>query len=195
MIALARYEPKVRLTKSAAFMAAQVGVMRRVSNRCKGLAGRYGADESISWNEDCEAGGGEKAVASYFGLYHDGSLGNFKAADVGELQVRTRLKDWYDLIVHPEDKEEDIFILVTGLLPNYVLRGWLYGYEARQEEYWDDPAGGRPAFFVPQADLRDIRSLEPIICRMFCALSERRQEGWWEEEVEAEGEELVVEVG
>jgi hypothetical protein len=47
--------------------------------------------------------------------------------------------------------------LVTGLAPVFILRGWIWGREGKRDEWWTDPACGRPAFFVPQNALRPMR--------------------------------------
>ena len=41
----------------------------------------------------------------------------------------------------------------TGVNGRYRVHGGMYAREAKQEKYWKDPAGGRPAYFVPQRSL------------------------------------------
>lgn len=64
------------------------------------------------------------------------------------------------LIVHPGDEDDHIFYLVTGDFPRLTIRGWLYGYEAKQDEHWGELQPGRPAFNVPQFALRHGQAAE-----------------------------------
>ena len=75
------------------------------------------------------SGGGEAAGAKALGIYGAGSLGAFKAKDVGKHQVRTTHHPDGCLILHKTDLNEDIFLLVTGLTTEYELRGWTQGFE------------------------------------------------------------------
>jgi hypothetical protein len=93
------------------------------------------------------------AFAKWAGMYWAGNLGNLGADDVGAVQVRTRSRHDYDLILHPSDPDERAFVLVTGVAPEFHIVGWIWGREGKRPEYWDDPARGRPAFFVPQRAL------------------------------------------
>jgi hypothetical protein len=67
--------------------------------------------------------------------------------------------DWYDLIVRKDDKDEAIFILVTGLAPRYTVRGWAYAKECKREEFWTTHGKRPPAYFFPQSALRSMESL------------------------------------
>ena len=82
--------------------------------------------------------------------------------DVGEFQVRHTHRENGCLIVHPADKDDAPFILVTGLLPNYVVHGSILGADAKNLEWWRE-GDGRPAYFVPQSALTPIASLVPVL--------------------------------
>jgi hypothetical protein len=84
-----------------------------------------------------------------------------KPPDVGEhLQVRSTEYLTGHLIVHPGDGDEDLFILVVVRGKNLMLKGWLSGYEAKHQKYWGDKfKNGRPAYFIPQSDLRPCEEL------------------------------------
>jgi hypothetical protein len=93
---------------------------------------------------------GEKSLSKYTGIPWDGNLGNFKAKDVGKLQVRAGTGYRYRLRMHPEDDDNDIFVLahtVTASLPRVRLGGWLRGYEGKKKEFWSAPIG-RWAFWI-----------------------------------------------
>jgi hypothetical protein len=101
---------------------------------------------------------GEIAAAKALGRYWTGAGTDFhRDQDVGQFQVRVTDRDSGCLIVRPnEGHDNDPWILVTGSFPNYIVRGWLYGHEARQPEFLQAPNGRPPAYFVPQDRLRRI---------------------------------------
>jgi hypothetical protein len=76
---------------------------------------------------------------------------------VGNVQVRSTSGHRNCLILHKTDPDDKAFVLVTGTAPNFVLRGWIWGRDGKNEEYWRDPVGGRPAYFVPQSALLVMR--------------------------------------
>jgi hypothetical protein len=144
----------VELTPVEMEIAAFVAAKRQVENLTKCRIDAYGAPKDSGWSLHIEGAAGEMAVAKWSGRYWNGNLGDLGADDVGRLQVRTRSRHDYELIIHPSDRDDRAFVLVTGLAPNFVLRGWIWGREAKREEWWRDPAGDRPAYFVPQSALR-----------------------------------------
>lgn len=149
----------VRLTWSELMQAAQVGVMRQVQNLREGRVDRYGASDLNGWTPHIEGAIGEMAVAKWMGLYWSGALGDLDADDVGQLQVRASAGQSARLILHPSDPDDRAFVLVTGRGPAVQINGWIVAEDGKQQQWWTDPAGGRPAFFVPQAALRCITEL------------------------------------
>jgi hypothetical protein len=97
-------------------------------------------------------------LACVFGTLNDAAT---KPPDVGaNLQVRSTEYATGHLIVHPGDSAKDLFILVIVRGRNLTLKGWLPGCEAQEPKYWGDKfSNGRPAFFVPQGDLRPCEAL------------------------------------
>ena len=104
---------EVTLTKSEASMASHVGWMRHLVSVLKGLEDKNGCDGK--WDRHIEGACGELAVAKALGIYWDGSVNTFHSAgDVGNIEVRTRSRHDYDLIVRPSDHLERRFVLVTA---------------------------------------------------------------------------------
>lgn len=104
---------------------------------------------------------GELAVAKALGMYWSGSINGFRAPDVGQsIQVRTRSRHDYDLIVRDSDADEAAFVLVTGSAPEYHVRGWMRGALAKRDEYRQEHGGRPPAYFVPAAHLLSLGALE-----------------------------------
>ncbi len=131
--------------------ASQVGMLRHVQDLKKGYKDAYGAQAKDGWQLDIEGALGECAVAKAFDIYWNGAVGKLSAPDVGKLQVRTTHHMDGRLILHDKDKDEDIFILVTGVNGKYILRGWISGKHGKDALYLSDPTKkGRQAYFVPQ---------------------------------------------
>jgi hypothetical protein len=141
----------VKLSSWEMLLAAQAGVMRQVENIQKERQTTYGAGGN-EWQLHVEGCLGEYALAKYLGIHWPGK-GKLRAFDVGEFDVRTRSQENYELILHPEDPDNRIFWLLCGRNGLYKVKGWILGSEGKRREYWKDPAGGRPAYFVPQSAL------------------------------------------
>jgi hypothetical protein len=84
-------------------------------------------------------------------------LGKWRADDVGIYQVRSTRLDGGSLILHKTDKNEAIFVLVTGEAPEFKVRGWMRAVDGKQEKWWRDTK--RPAYFVPQSVLEPMETL------------------------------------
>ena len=141
------------------------GLRRQGFNESKGLRGRNGGAWKGSKALDIHLLGaaGEVAVASYLGLKEH----LFKETEAkrgscdlpGNIDVKTRSKSAYDLIVQKGEDGQRIFVLVTIERQETLIWGWCYGYEALQERFWADPARGRPAFFVPKEFFHSMETL------------------------------------
>ena len=164
--------PVIYLTPSEVMMAAHVGIMRQVQNIWKDREPGYGCPLSQVWQSHIEGAIGEKVVAKHLNIYWNGNLGNLKADDVGPYQVRSGWREDSRLILHPppkipggkgKDGQGDIaskkFVLVTGIGHTYTIRGWMVAKNGQKDVFWEDPKGGRPAYFVPWKMLQDIDTL------------------------------------
>jgi hypothetical protein len=145
---------RVTLKRHELFMGAQAGVMRRLEAMRHGREDRYGAPPQDLWGLDIEACLAELAVAKAYNLYWERLARNPAAlrGDVAELQVRSTWREDGSLILHHEDPDDAIFILVTGRAPTFDIRGWIRGSDGKEERWWRT-GDGRPAFFVPQSAL------------------------------------------
>ncbi|NBV28020.1 hypothetical protein EBS02_03230, partial [bacterium] len=105
---------------------------------------------------------GEMAVASYLGikqhLYKE-TKAKRGSDDLPGIDVKTRSKHKYDLIVQKNEDPRKKFVLVTIEDQKTFIHGWCYGKDAMKDEYWADPAGGRPAYFVEKKHLRPMETL------------------------------------
>jgi hypothetical protein len=147
-------------------MAARVGFVRRIRLTIKGFDSSYfNPNQSEAWGTDIEAACAELAVAKSLNVFWDGSVGTFKKPDVGPYQVRHTVRHDRSLIVRPKDADDEIYIFVTGSAPQFKLRGWLRGNEAKRDQFQRNPNSQAPAWFVPSSRLRDMEILknQPLI--------------------------------
>lgn len=142
----------VMLSTTEICTASFCGVMRQAQNIRANRKPYYGAGTLNDWQLHIEGCLGEFALAKFLGINWSG-VGKLRAPDVGEMDVRTRSRDDYELILHPEDPGDRIFWLLTGVNGTYCVRGWCHGRDGKLDRFWKDPAGGRPAFFVPHKAL------------------------------------------
>lgn len=99
----------------------------------------------------------EEAAASYFGVTRTqrGIVVKDFATDLtNRVQVRQTAHATGSLIVHPDDRDEEPFLLAVGTMPMFRLVGWILARDAKAERWWQTPPAVRfPAYFVPQAEL------------------------------------------
>jgi len=141
--------------------AALVGVSRNVEAMRKGCKNRLPINDE--WNAHILGALGECAFAKGTHRYWNGSVNTFKGSDIGaNIQVRTRSKHNYDLIVRRDDRDDDIFVLVTGGPNMFMIHGWILCADAKQERYIQNYGFHGAAYFVPQSELRQI---DELICK------------------------------
>lgn len=141
-----------------------VGLTREIDNLKAGRKDRFGAEIQDGWRLHIEGALGELAVAKYLDRFWSGRLGNLKAADVGPLQVRTRVRrDDASLILHKTDQDHHLFVLAVSYTPVFTLIGWLRAADGKRPEYWRELVPGRAAYFVPQSALQPIESLSAAL--------------------------------
>lgn len=101
----------------------------------------------------------ELLVCRLLGLDWNEGVDTFhEEADAGHgIEVRgTRLAHG-SLIYRPHEPLYRNYVLVTGEVPYFTVRGYIWGPEACRDEWRRDPHGhGRPSWFVPQAALKAV---------------------------------------
>ena len=110
-------------------------------------------------SELAESIAAEVVVARYFGLSYSIDNDNFKInADVGKgLEVRWTRYDAGQLIVYPNDRDDDVAILVTGRSgKGFVIAGWMPVKVARKSRY---KHGTQDSWWIPQDRLFSIDEL------------------------------------
>jgi len=149
---------EVILTQREMAMGAHCGIMRNIVSIENDPAA--GFEEEFAWNIHIEGACGEVAAAKILNRFWSPSVNTFNAPDIGKnLQVRTRSRHDYELIVRPKtvtykgDNPDNYFILMTGKAPRFIIHGYMLGLDAQRQE-WNQTHGGRdPAWFVPQKKL------------------------------------------
>ncbi len=142
--------------------AALVGVSRNVEAMRKGYRQKLrGKDES--WERHVLGALGECAFAKATNRYWSGSVNTFKAADVGDnIQIRTRSQHAYDLIVRDDDRDDDVYVLVTGGPTDFTLHGWMRCSDAKSPKFKANYGNYGEAYFVPKSALHP---MDPLICK------------------------------
>jgi hypothetical protein len=157
----------VPLTWAEVHFADVAASMRSLVCRKTHRQQKYGAsnDEQLLAEFDRIGCLAEEACAKCLNLYWSGLCGA-GVPDVGfKYQVRGTWRMDGRLILHPDDKDDEPFILVTphdtmeGGMLTFRLVGWILCRDGKQEKYWTDPKGDRPAFFVPQDALHPMETL------------------------------------
>lgn len=155
----------VKFRLDEAFLIAISGLMRRFLHIKLGTSQPHGASNT-DWQMDIQGAFGEAALAKHLNVWWMG-VGTM-GKDVGDFQIRCSDYENASLIVRQKDKDNEIFVLVTGYGLKYKLCGWCYGYEAKQAKYIKTTTPRDrlyPAYFVPQSDLRsmDLISVQTLI--------------------------------
>lgn len=146
---------EISLTPAELACASTVAALRHYSATLRGARDGHGLKRQLDASCHYDGACAEVAAAKALGIYWPASVNSYKDADLApDWQVRGRSRHDYELIVRPDDADEHRYVLVTGVAPKLVVRGWMWGREAKREE-WLKGHGGRPAaYFVPTEVLR-----------------------------------------
>lgn len=149
---------RVTLSWYEVTFAAHVGLRRYLDVRENGGRNRWRADNhDDGWDRNIEGAIGEMAVAKALGIFWSASIGTYRnGADVGLWQVRTRRKDFYQLLVRPSDPDDVRFYHVKGRSPSFEIVGWMLGKDAKRSEWLREYGGPPAAYFVPDEYLNPV---------------------------------------
>lgn len=148
---------EIILSNSQIMMCAQVGIIRHLQFIKREARPMYGLDVNTDWKLQIEGAMSEYALAKYLDVHWEG-VGFPDADDVGKEDVRVTEYDDGHLILHPRDKDNKNYWLLTGKNGRYIVRGFILGKEGKQDKYWRkrilQDGRDRSAYFIPQADLQ-----------------------------------------
>lgn len=110
---------------------------------------------------------GELAVAQYLNLeahvFQD-EIPTRGSIDLPpNIDVKTRSKHWMDLVIQLDDSPSKVFVHATSEDDVVRLHGWTYGERVMKAAFHQDPAKGRPAYFVRSWALFPMSQLQAII--------------------------------
>jgi len=111
---------------------------------------------------------GEVAVAVLLGMQEQvfqEQVARIGSVDLpGNIEVKTRSKHGYDLLIQLDDDPNKLFVLVTcnrSTDPHRaIISGWAYGKDVMKRELVREFVRGRPCYAVPQSMLNPIETLE-----------------------------------
>lgn len=110
----------------------------------------------------------ELAMGKLVDRYNIPAVGTFHEVPdyLHDIEIRATSREDGRLIVRNNDADDRryVFATVTGhatvaVGQQVVFHGWLYGHEAKKDRWLTNPNGYRPAWFVPQSQLRPFETL------------------------------------
>lgn len=114
---------------------------------------KYGKKKYNQIHYDRLGAYGECAVAKFLNKPLPVHVNNFHGPDIEpDIQVRAVDDDGLKLIIRPNDGDHWKFVSALVQPPYVELRGWLYGWAAKQQEFWVKRDPG--AWFIPASKLR-----------------------------------------
>lgn len=150
-----------KLSYEEGIIVGHIGEMRRNQGIHLGRSKPIG-DPEDEWRTEVESCGSEYVVAKYYGLvWHCwAEKPHLLPGDVGRIQVRHTQYGGGHLIVYEErDRVDAPYVLVTGKFPTFTIRGWAFGQECKQAEYWRTDVR-EASYWVPQSRLHHPDTLD-----------------------------------
>jgi hypothetical protein len=146
--------PKIALSTAEIQIASMVGIQRQIEDIKWNNHEKLGEKKELAWQRHIEGALSECALAKYLGVYWNKRPHN--EPDVGDVDVRATHYLNGKLRIDLKDKDDKKYYLLTGLNGEYIIRGWLYGSDGKQEKYWTTLDPDRPpCFWIPQSDLKN----------------------------------------
>jgi hypothetical protein len=142
---------------------------RQLVNETCGLKGRNFAPAigDISLSMHVLGAKGELAVAQYLNVEDEvfkDQIPTRGSVDLPpNIDVKTRSRHWMDLVVQLDDDPQKIFVHATSENDFVRLHGWTYGHRVMKPCFQQDPAGGRPAYFVRASVLHSMSLLKDFL--------------------------------
>jgi hypothetical protein len=185
----------VHLEKHESEVACFVGKRRYESSRRDGkqhTRGYTATGLKSHMRGEVNAAAAEIAVGKLLNVYVPLSF-NVKGEkpDVGRrIQVRHTLREDNSLIIIERSVDDQFFVLVTGSMPEYSVKGYIRAKEGKLEEYIRNPDDRGEAYFVPQSALTPIEDLVQTrrTWNAEWVVDETPEEavdpGWWEDQMD-----------
>ena len=108
--------------------------------------------------------GGELAVAAFLEMEDQVFLDRLPERGSADLplgiDVKTRGRHYYDLLVQLDDDPSKTFVLVTVENKEVLMHGWISGTFAMKDQFIKEYVKGRPCYAIPKAHLSPMLSLK-----------------------------------
>lgn len=158
---------KVVLSFSEFYSAVDAAKLRMAASAVKNLnhASTYKRNYIERLQEEVIGCCGEMAVAKALDKWFVPSIDTFHTRPdcFDSIEVRSTPRADGRLIVRDNDANDRVFILAIVNAPDITLAGWMLGGECKYDKYLYNPNDYRPAWFVPQKDLKTMDSLNVTI--------------------------------
>jgi hypothetical protein len=157
----------IELSEKHTEHADAVGALRQRSAEARGLRGKNGAPEELAAALHLHIVGTRCEAAA--ALWASPVFWNSGTRELDEpdldyfIDVKGREGSGGELIIQRGGVAGWAYLLVYSEHPFYEIVGWCWGYEGKKAQYWRDPKGGRPAFFVPVRIGDTLRRPEELI--------------------------------
>jgi len=146
--------------------AANVGIRRQCYAMESRLRDVYGDDAHKRHGVHVEGAGGEMSLSRFTGVPWAANVGDTTSGDVGPIQVRSRPRHDLGLPINVvsknKDKDGDPFVLATGALPEFALRGWTTGAAGRRDGDIRDDGFGPYHCLAPSR----LRAMDELLDRL-----------------------------
>jgi hypothetical protein len=127
---------EITLSKVEIEIARLIGTYRSNESLKEGLLNRR--ESGLAF--DIQNIAAKIVYAKYRDLYFDPSIDNFHGPDFkSNVKIRHTVYDTGKLIIRPQDDLNYYYVLITGKLPTFKIRGFIYGADAVRSEWHQDP--------------------------------------------------------
>lgn len=156
---------RISLSPEQFARAEQEAIRRQTENEAKGLRGRNKAPAKGAKALEMHRLGcvGEMAVAAYVGMeqyvFTEASPVRNSEDLPGSLEVKTRSRHGYDLLIQIDGDPNKTYVLATYEGSEIELVGWIHGKDAMRKEWIKEYVRGRPCYAVKQSRLNSIETL------------------------------------
>lgn len=148
--------PEMSVALNAAWLRIVASASKKINH-----ASTYHRPMARRIHEEFIGACGELAIGKAAGVFFVPSVNTFHRVPdfLDGVEVRSTDVATGRLIVRDNDSDERRYVLAIVEGESVSLVGWIEGREAKADKWEENPNGYRPAWFVPQQELRPIETL------------------------------------
>lgn len=146
---------RIVLSVSQIQMVSFAGINRHIQFLLRKAKPQYGQEENSRWDQQIEGALSEYALAKFLNKHWEGT-GKAGGDDLKDEEVRVTKYQSGWLPLHPADKDDKRYWLLTGENGIYTVRGYIYAKDGKQEKFWvkkEEKGRDRSCYEVPQSFL------------------------------------------